>query len=240
MLYLVGGKAVGRDRASNFPVEATSLPDVGSGYDPSIETLMGMRPDLVIVEALTQARFVPMLGQMGLTVMAVKVESVDDVVNNITNVGKVVGNEEGAASVVSDIKSRLEAAGTIDKSVLLLISDADRNLYAAKPESYTGLIAAVLGMDNKAAGLPDSGPFPGFTMMSPEAILMANPDVLVTITPAPKPAPRLSESIRQIPPFAGLKAIQTNMVIEGDLTLFLQSPGPRIVEAVEFLRGSLD
>ena len=77
MLYLVGGKAVGRDRASNFPVEATSLPDVGSGYDPSIETLMGMRPDLVIVEALTQARFVPMLGQMGLTVMAVKVESVD-------------------------------------------------------------------------------------------------------------------------------------------------------------------
>ena len=44
-----------------------------------------------------------MLGQMGLTVMAVKVESVDDVVNNITNVGKVVGNEEGAASVVSDI-----------------------------------------------------------------------------------------------------------------------------------------
>ena len=45
--------------ASNFPVEATSLPDVGSGYDPSIETLMGMRPDLVIVEALTQARFVP-------------------------------------------------------------------------------------------------------------------------------------------------------------------------------------
>ena len=38
MLYLIGGEAVGRDSASNFPKEATSLPDVGSGYDPSIET----------------------------------------------------------------------------------------------------------------------------------------------------------------------------------------------------------
>ena len=240
MLYLVGGEAVGRDRASNFPKEATSLPDVGSGYDPSIETLMTMRPDLVIVEALTQARFVPMLGEMGLTVMAVKVESVEDVIANIKMVGRVVGKEKQAEAAVSDIKTRLQAAGTVEKTVLLLISDADRNLYAAKPESYTGLIASVLGLDNKAAGLPDSGPFPGFTMMSPAAILMANPDVLVTITPAPEPAPRLSESIKQIPPFAGLKAIQANMVIEGDLTLFLQSPGPRIVEAIEFLKDSLD
>ena len=112
-------------------------------------------------------------------------------------------------------------------------------MYAARPESYTGLIAATIGMDNKAAGLPDSGPFPGFALMSIEAILMANPDVLVTITPAPVPAPRLSDSIKQIPPFAGLNAIQTGNVIEADVTLFLQSPGPRIVEAVEFLKDAV-
>ena len=240
MLYLVGGEAVGRDRASNFPEDAKLLPDVGSGYDPSIEALMAMRPDLVIVEALTQARFVPMLGKMGLTVMAVKIESVEDVVNNINAIGKVTGNQENASAAVTDIETRLEAAGKIDKSVLIFISDADRNLYAAKPSSYTGLVASIAGMENKAEGLPDSGPFPGFSMMSPEAILMANPDVIVTITPAPKPAPRLSESIKQIPPFAGLKAIQTNMVFEGDLGLFLQSPGPRIVEAVEFLTKNLN
>ena len=122
---------------------------------------------------------------------------------------------------------------------MLLISDQDRNLYAARPESYTGLIADTIGMDNKAAGLPDSGPFPGFALMSTEAILMSNPDVLVTITPAPAPAPRLSDSIKQIPPFAGLTAIQTNSVVEADVTLFLQAPGPRIVEAVEFLKDAV-
>ena len=240
ILYYAGGTSVLRDRASNFPEEAKSLPDVGSSYDPSIEAILAARPDLVIIEALTQARFASILGQSGLKVMAVKVESVEDVKSNILNVGKVIGNENLAAQKVSEIEKRLSAVSNSDeRSVLMLISDQDRNLYAARPESYTGLIASTLGMANKAEGLPDSGPFPGFSMMTPEAILMANPDVIVTITPAPEPAPRLSETITQIPPFAALKAIQTGSIFEADLTLFLQSPGPRIVDAVESLKNGI-
>lgn len=239
MLYLVGGEAVGRDRASNYPEAALELPDVGSGYNPSIETLIGMKPDLVIIEALTQARFAPTLAASGITVMAVKIESVEDIYANVTMIGEVIGKQDAATAAITSIKTRLATITSEDKSILLLISDADQNLYAAKPESYTGLIANVLGMENKAAGLPDAGPFPGFTLMTTEAILIANPDVIVTITPAPEPAPRLSQSLRFIPPFAGLKAIQQNAVIEGDLALFLQAPGPRLVDAVEALKNGI-
>ena len=240
MLYAAGGTAILRDRASNFPAEVQSLPDVGSAYDPSMEAIIGNQPDLVIIEALTQARFAAIFAQSGLKVVAVKAESVSDVTGNISMIGKIIGKESVAEQAVTDIKTRLDSVGTDDsRSVLLLISDQDRNLYAARPESYTGLIADTIGMDNKAAGLPDAGPFPGFALMSTEAILMANPDVLVTITPAPAPAPRLSDSIKQIPPFAGLTAIRTGNVIEADVTLFLQSPGPRIVEAVEFLKDAV-
>ena len=240
MLYKAGGTAILRDRASNFPTEAQRLPDVGSAYDPSMETIIGNQPDLVIIEALTQARFVAMFTQSGLKVVAVKAENVSDVTSNIAMIGKIIGKESVAEKAVTDIQTRLDSVGAgVNRTVLLLISDQDRNLYAARPESYTGLIAETIGMDNKAAGLPDSGPFPGFALMSTEAILMANPDVLVTITPAPAPAPRLSDSIKQIPPFAGLNAIRTDNVIEADVTLFLQSPGPRIVEAVEFLKDAV-
>ena len=34
------------------------------------------------------------------------------------------------------------------RSILILISDRDRNLYAARPESYTGLIASLMGLVN--------------------------------------------------------------------------------------------
>ena len=240
MLYAAGGTAILRDRASNFPREARSLPDVGSAYEPSIETIVLSQPDLILIEALTQARFAGIFAESGLTVVAIKAESVDDVVGNISMIGKIIGKETVAEKAVSDIQDRLALIeAEYNRSVLLLISDQDRNLYAARPESYTGMIADTLGLVNKAAGLPDSGPYPGFALMSIEAILTANPDVIVTITPAPAPAPRLSDSIRQIPPFAGLTAIRGGNVIEADVTLFLQSPGPRIVEAVEFLKDAI-
>jgi len=240
MLYAAGGESALRDRASNFPEAVQSVPNVGSAYDPSIETILAARPDLVVIEALTQARFLSILGQSGLKVMAVKAETVDDVKTHILNLGKILRREPFAETTVSEIEKRLLAAGNDDtRSILLLISDQDQNLYAARPESYTGLIAGTLGMDNKAAGLPDSGPYPGFAMMAIESILMANPDVIVTISPAPEPAPRLSATLTHIPPFAGLKALQNDNVIEADVELFLQAPGPRIADAVEFLKESL-
>ena len=241
MVYASGGKSVLRDRASTHPEAALSLPDVGSAYNPSVETIIGSRPDLVVIEAITQARFVEILGAVGLNVFAVKAESVEDVMGGITNLGIIFGTEEIPNKATTDIKDRLTAAGTDDgRSVLILISDPDQNLYAALPSSYTGLVAAVIGMENKASDLSNSGPYPGFALMSPEAVLMANPDVIITITPAPEPAPRLSSLITMIPPFAGLKAIQTGSIIEADVDLFLQAPGPRIVEAVEFLKSALD
>ncbi|MQG73802.1 MAG: ABC transporter substrate-binding protein [SAR202 cluster bacterium] len=240
ILYAAGGAAILRDRASNFPVEAQSLPDAGSAYNPSIEAVVEVQPDLVIIEALTQARFVSILKQSGLKVMAVKAETVDDITNQIINVGKVIGEEAVANERVAEITRRLEQVGSSDsRTFLILISDQDRNLYAARSESYTGLVATTLGLKNKAEGLPDSGPYPGFSMMSTEAILMANPDIIVTITPAPEPAPRLSDTITRIPPFAGLTAVRTRSIFEGDVTLLLQAPGPRIVEAVESLSEGL-
>ena len=42
MLYAAGGTAILRDRASNFPAEVQSLPDVGSAYDPSMEAILAI------------------------------------------------------------------------------------------------------------------------------------------------------------------------------------------------------
>ena len=218
-----------------------TLPDVGSAYNPSIESVLTAQPDLVIVEALTQGRVIPALSKAGLRVMAVKVETVDDLKKHIKDLGEILGKEDVASKKITEIEDRLNDAKSDDgRSVLVLISDQERNLYAATSKSYTGLIATTAGMVNKASELSDSGPYPGFAMMSPESILEANPDVIITISPAPAPAPRLSETIALIPPFAALKAIQTGSIIEGDVALFLQAPGPRIVEAVEFLNQSLD
>ena len=108
-----------------------------------------------------------------------------------------------------------------------MISDADRNIYAAKPESYAGAVAQILGLGNLAEGMSDMGPYPGYTLWTPEQVATSNPAYIFTISPAPPPAPG----------YANLEAVTNNKVKELDPILFMQAPGPRMINALEQIKS---
>ena len=235
-LYRVGGTAVGVDSSSKYPLEVQGLPTVGSAHSVNTEAIAALNPDLIIIEALTQANIVSALEKLGVPIIALRAASVDDVNQSLTLVGEVVDKEEAADQAIAEIQDSIEAAQgncTVSKSVLIFISDTQRNIYAAKPESYPGTVVALLKLSNLAAGLPDNGPYPGFTLFTAEQALTSNPDIVFTITQAPPPAPRLSASLAQIPGFNQMAAVQAGQVVELDPMLFLQAQGPRIADAVE-------
>ena len=236
MLYAAGGTAVARDTGSVFPAEVLELPEIGGAYQPSFEAIAGQRPDLILVEALTQARFLEPLSQFGAPVVAVRATSLDDITTGIRLLGQIVEQDEAAGLAAEEIAFRVSSATeglSGGSSALILISDADRNLYVAKPQSYPGAIAAMVKLSNPAADLPDSGAIPGFALVSAEQLLTLDPDFLFTITPAPEPAPRLSAMLPRFPGFANLSAIASGQMHEIDHVIFLRNQGPRIAEAVE-------
>ena len=236
MLYVAGGTAVARDSSSTFPAEVLELPELGGAYSPSFEPIAAQRADLILIEALTQGRFLEPLSQLGAPVVAVRATSLDDVTMGIKLIGQLIESNETADQAAQEILSRVTSSveGLQNgKSALILISDADRNLYAAKPQSYPGAITSMLKLSNPAAELPDSGTFPGFARISAEQVLTSNPDYVFTITPAPEPAPRLSAMLPRIPGFANLSAVMSGQMHEIDHVIFLRNPGPRIAEAVE-------
>ncbi len=236
MLYTAGGTAIARDTSSTFPPEVLDLPELGGAYSPSFEAIAAQRADLILIEALSQARFLEPLMQFGAPVVAVRATSMDDITTGIKLIGRIIEMDEQAEQSAQEIAARV--ASSIEgvsggKSALILISDADRNLYVAKPQSYPGAIASMLRLSNPAADLPDSGTFPGFALISGEQLFAMNPDYLFTITPAPEPAPRLSAMLPRIPGFSNLRAISGGQLHELDLAIFLRNQGPRIAEAVE-------
>jgi iron complex transport system substrate-binding protein len=243
MLYQSGGTAIGRDSSSRFPAGVETLPAVGGAYNPTMEAIAALTPDLIIIEALSQERLIPTLEKLGASVLAVRAASVDDVYNSLTLVGKVIDTGETAAKAIAGIKGRIETvkkATRTGRSVLVLISDANRNIYAAKPASYPGALLAMLGQTNPAAGIADSGPYPGFGLLTGEQALTMNPDVILTISPAPAPAPKLSDSLAQVPGFNQMAAVKGGKVKELDPVLFLQAQGPRIADAAEQMAGILN
>ena len=240
MLYVAGGTAVARDSSSTFPADVLDLTELGGAYSPNFESIAAQGGDLILIEALTQARFLEPLSRLGAPVVAVRATSLDDVTTGIRLVGQIIDNNEEAEQAAQDISDRV--ASSVEglsggESVLILISDADRNLYAAKPQSYPGAVASMLLLSNPAAELPDSGTFPGFAVVTAEQLFTMDPDYVFTITPAPAPAPRLSEMLPRIPGFSGLRAITSGQMHEIDHVIFLRNPGPRIAEAVEAMAG---
>ncbi len=236
ILYMAGGTAVARDTSSTFPAEIVDLPELGGAYSPSFEAIAAQRADLILIEALSQARFLEPLSQLGPPVVAVRAASLDDITTGIKLIGQIIESDEIAERAAEDLSARVSSAieGLSDgQSAVILISDADRNLYVAKPQSYPGAIASLLKLSNPAADLPDSGTFPGFAQISAEQLLTMDPDYVFTITPAPEPAPRLSATLPRIPGFSNLRAITSGRMHEIDHIIFLRNQGPRIAEAVE-------
>ena len=240
LLYQIGGTAVGCDASSKYPSDVQALPKIGGAMSISTEAISALNPDLILIESLTQTSLVNSLEQLGVPIVALRAASLDDITKGLTLVGEIIDAKDAAAQAIVDIQDRIEAAQgncTGNKTVLILISDAQRNIYAAKPESYPGSVAALLNLGNPAKGMPDNGPYPGFTMFTGEQALTSNPDIVFTISPAPAPAPRLSTMLPQIPGFNQMSSVKAGHVIELDLMLFLQAPGPRIADAVEEMLG---
>ncbi|MCC6380879.1 MAG: ABC transporter substrate-binding protein [Dehalococcoidia bacterium] len=236
-VYAVGASVVGRSQSADYPAAAQQAKEVGTAYQPNPEAILALKPDLVIADSVIQAQ--PDLRKtvegLGVPVLFAGADSYQKVVDGVRLVGKVLDANAQAAQVVQGMeKARDNARAALSGkkvSAVTLIAGRDQTLYAAKDNSYAGDIMKQVGITNPAASQPDAGPFPGYTTLAPEKLVEFNPDVIFTITPGPASIPRLSTLVPQIPPFKGLKAVTGGKVIELDVELFLESPGPRVVDA---------
>ena len=64
-LYQAGGTAIGRDSSSKYPAGVETLPAVGSAYNPTMESVAALTPDLIIIEALCPGKADPGPGEAG-------------------------------------------------------------------------------------------------------------------------------------------------------------------------------
>jgi iron complex transport system substrate-binding protein len=167
-------RLVGVDDYSNFPASVRALPHVGGLEDARIESILALKPDLVL--SPTSSRALERLEALGLKVVAVEPRTFADVQRVLALLGPVLaagdpqavwrGIEQGVAAAARELPPALR--GT---TVYIEVSSVP---YAAGEASFIGeLLARIGGRNIVPAAL---GPFP---KLNPEFIVRADPQMIM-------------------------------------------------------------
>lgn len=209
------------------------LPVVGGLYDPGLEAVVALRPDLVVfVPAAEQRDFQRRLREVGLEVLPCDPVSWDEVIETILLIGSRVGRSNEAMQRVDEIRAaRREveraAAGT-DRPRAVLVLQRDP-LYVVGRGSFIDEMLRAAGAENLAASF--DSPYP---RVGREWLLEAAPDVILDSSHQADGDDALAWWSR----WPSLPAVRTGRVVplaEGRVTL----PGPYLDRSLRELSAAL-
>ncbi len=91
---------------------AADLPSVGGGIRPSMEALISLEPDLVVLFGGEQDFDTPArLDELGIPWVGVRPDRIDDVLNMIRVLGQATGQPEQAGKLIDEIRRGLDRIG---------------------------------------------------------------------------------------------------------------------------------
>ncbi len=214
-------KLVGVDDYSDYPQQVTRLPKVGGLYDPKIEAIVALRPDVVLVSKY--GKLEGPLSQAGITVIAVNPETYEEVFTKTLTLGRIVNREAQARNLVTQMRRDIARVEILTKNAVrkpTAYLEIDPTPYSVGPNSFMGVLLTKAGARNI---IPASmGDFP---KVDPEFIVKANPQLILGVD-------RKTAAAR--PGWSALAAVKSGQTLDlpGDLGQLLSRPGPRLPQAL--------
>jgi iron complex transport system substrate-binding protein len=238
MLYALGlgDRVQGVTVYCHYPPEATKKTKIGTYLKPDIETILSLRPDLVIVQK-NPSDLTSRLTALKLNVLEVDHDSINGIYDSIRRIGEAAGVAERAQSLNRQLKDQLEdvrrrTASLPPQKIMFIVGRTPGTLdglVAVGKASYLGELMTIAGGVNI---FKDSmAPYPKVTH---EEILARNPEVIVDmgdmadtvgVTDAHK-----QSVVALWNRYPNIAAVQQHRVFAVAADIFVV-PGPRMVDA---------
>lgn len=227
-------RLVGNTTFCNYPEKAKSITKVGDTLQPSIERVLALRPQLVLVSTASQLQaFTAQLEQHGIALYINDPQSLEDVLLSITNLGDVLNQSAAASELVRQLRARTEAveravAGRPRVRVFFQLSG--QPLYTAGKTSFVTNLIERAGGRSVTADVNEAWP-----RLSDEAALASRPEAVIMLSGESMGA---AANLKVAPALQNSPAVRTERlyVIDGDL---LTRPGPRLVDGLEQIATAL-
>jgi iron complex transport system substrate-binding protein len=232
ILYAVGAqdRLVGVTDFCTYPPEARRKPSVGGMVSPSLETVVSLKPDVVVVTtAGNREETFGQLRRLGIPTVAVNPTTVSEVLEIIERVGALTEHPAEAGRLVTSLRSRAKA---VSQRVVALARP--RVLYVVWPEPLivpgrASLVSELIELAGGRSVTLDAGE--GYPRYSVEAALAHSPEVILLARHGFQNRPLAREQWER---FSGLPAVRNGRLhaVDGDI---FHRYGPRMIDGLESL-----
>jgi iron complex transport system substrate-binding protein len=236
LVYALGGqdRLVGRTDFCDYPPAALGKPSVGGMVSPSLEAIVTLRPDLVVVTAEgNREETFAQLRRLGFPTYAVAVHRMAEVMDLVARVGALVGRPQAVLPLVTQMDERIARVRALVKPYR-----APRVLYVVWPEPLIvpGRHALVNELIEIAGGrsvtASDGDAYPRLSL---EAAVAAAPEVVLLASYGAGAAAGGQEKWERL---AGLRALKSARLytVDGDL---MHRYGPRLLDGLTQIARAL-
>jgi iron complex transport system substrate-binding protein len=235
IIYAIGAQEAlaAVDLNADYPAEAASFAEKVDAFQPNVEAIAALEPDLVIV-ATDSDGIVGALDRLSIPVLYIdldlEVRTVEDVFEQIAIIGRLTDREAAAGELVDALEARVAAIDEELEDVTegeAVFHELDSTYYTVSEQTFIGNLYQRLKLRN-IAGDGDGVAYPQLTQ---EKIIADNPGIIVL---ADEEFGVSIESVKARPGWDAIRAVRDDRIFAVDPDI-ISRPGPRIVDALEQL-----
>jgi len=230
-----GSRVVGVTDYCDYPPEAASRTKVGGYVNPSVEAVVALKPDLVVVSPGPGNRDAALaMRRAGVRVEVVAAETLEESLAAIELVARLCGDEAAGRALATRVRARLDAVSRRvagEPRVPTLFCIQIDPIIAAGSDTLPAQLLEIAGGRNVVSE-------PRYPRLGLESVVAAKPQLILQARmDAPAAGSEGAEEAfwnrwPQIPAVAAKRVV----VLDGGLAL---RPGPRVAEAAEQLAAIL-
>ena len=212
------------------------------------EQIAPVNPDVIILKTTAQESLGVPLAALGLPIVYLEMESVDQYFNDMRTLGQLFGNTERADEIIAFFQERLDrvegAVGNIPDtekpSVLLFQYDVEGDTVAVEVPPAAWLQTRQVELAGGNPVWTEAAPGGGWTAVNFEQIAQWNPDKIFVVT-YQSDASDVVAKLKESPEWQALDAVQNDEIYGYPEEIFgWDSPDPRWILGVTWLATKIN
>jgi iron complex transport system substrate-binding protein len=235
IVFAVGGGThlVGRTSYCDFPPEAKSVSEIGDTVHPSLERIIALKPQVVLVSTASQLEvFAKQLQDHDIAVFVTDPHDLEGVFRSIDRIGEILGQGQQAKQLIDSLRQRVAVVQQKVKTktpVRVFYQLSAEPLYTAGRDAFVNDLMRRAGAVSVTADVPSAWP-----KYSSEAALATKPEAIILPTGGSmgENNAKVADALNRSPAVVQGRVYKIN-------DDHLVRPGPRAVDGLEAMARAL-